>query len=649
MQGHDLHAAGIGFQPQQLRLVVAVGAGDAPAQPVDQAMQAECMGLRFLQALGQLQVIAHAALAIEQAEQAFGIRRAHIADQGQRTTAQQALAPCHRVLLPVAVRIGIALECIDAACIDADQHGGQGRAQPPVIAGMQQGEQQRMQFARFAGGEQALLAGGDRGDADRGQGLLDQRRLAMRAHQHGDVAGPHRAHAVPVLARGRAGARLRQHGVDGGDAAPGRQLARLRCAVRPGHALRIEVGRQRCPPHDHRRRGCAVAQEIRIVALAAGFDHAERDARIDERRRIDLLRGECRLRIAIQGVDAGQQRRPRTEVVAQRRCRLGHLGGGKIGVHVAAAETVDRLLGVADQKQSGVAARLAEHRVEDRPLARVGVLELVDQGNAVLRAQLAGERRTVRRIQRIGHAFDQVVVGLQAALLLEGCQSRARVLADAVQQDGAAADAVLVLLAQGVKIGRDQGGARRLRYLRFLALVGLGAHRLAGQPCNALIQWRAEIARLAPRGQLPTQRLDPVFSIAVAVEHLAIDCRQQRIEEGLAMRAVRVGEHGTRRKQARGRVRRQWQGRWQQRRFAQQGLHVVGEGLVPRPQRRQVVRVAGILRMRAPQVGGEFGAQVAIVAQQFRRVEAMAGFQRMFAQHARAEAVDGEDRGEVDL
>ena len=68
-----------------------------------------------------------------------------------------------------------------------------------------------------------------------------------------------------------------------------------------------------------------------------------------------------------------------------------------------------------------------------------------------------------------------------------------------------------------------------------------------------------------------------------------------------------------------------------------------------RPQRRQVLHGGRILRMHAPQVGGDFGVQLALVGQQVRRIEALTGIQRMLAQHPRAEAVDGVDRGEVDL
>jgi len=64
VQGDDLHPARVGFQPKQLGLVVRVGVGDARAQPLDQAVQAQGFGLRLLQRLCQLQVVADPAFAI---------------------------------------------------------------------------------------------------------------------------------------------------------------------------------------------------------------------------------------------------------------------------------------------------------------------------------------------------------------------------------------------------------------------------------------------------------------------------------------------------------------------------------------------------------------------------------------------------------
>jgi hypothetical protein len=65
------------------------------------------------------------------------------------------------------------------------------------------------------------------------------------------------------------------------------------------------------------------------------------------------------------------------------------LRGLQIGDDVAAAERIDGLLGVADQNQRGA---LGERAVDDLPLHRVGVLELVDHHDrpTAMHADLSG-------------------------------------------------------------------------------------------------------------------------------------------------------------------------------------------------------------------------------------------------------------------
>ena len=56
-------------------------------------------------------------------------------------------------------------------------------------------------------------------------------------------------------------------------------------------------------------------------------------------------------------------------------------------MHVGAAESVDRLLGIAD----GDEAMAGEGAVEDLPLQSIGVLELVDEDEPVAAGELGGE------------------------------------------------------------------------------------------------------------------------------------------------------------------------------------------------------------------------------------------------------------------
>ena len=64
-------------------------------------------------------------------------------------------------------------------------------------------------------------------------------------------------------------------------------------------------------------------------------------------------------------------------------------GGGDVGEDVGAAEAVDGLFGVTDQIE-GIACFTAD-ALEDLPLQRVGILELVDQGGAIACAQASGQ------------------------------------------------------------------------------------------------------------------------------------------------------------------------------------------------------------------------------------------------------------------
>ena len=318
-------------------------------------------------------------------------------------------------------------------------------------------------------------------------------------------------------------------------------------------------------------------------------------------------------------------------------------------MHVAAAEAIDRLLRVANEHQRRPIAPRREHATEDRPLARIGVLEFVDQGDRVLRAELPRERIGMLAIERIGDAIDQVVVGLHPALPLEPREARAGVVADAVQQRDATARAVVRLRLHRRDVRRNVGAHRRCRHQRVFARIGLGLQRFVRELRQARVQRCGEVPAVAPCGPLLPQRIDPVASIAASVEHLGIQRRQQRGAAILAMLAIGLRQCGAGRLQCRPRVRRQRRSLRQQHRLAQQQPEVFGKGFMVRPQRTQIVGGGRVLCMRAPQVGGKLRAQVAIVCQQFGRIEAVAGFQRVFAQHARAEAVDGEDRGEVDV
>jgi hypothetical protein len=80
----------------------------------------------------------------------------------------------------------------------------------------------------------------------------------------------------------------------------------------------------------------------------------------------------------------------------------------QVSHHVAAAKGVDRLLRVADQHQRLMAV---EGAVQDLPLHRVGVLELVDQHDGVARAHPCSCRLAANRVlQCVPQTGEQVLV-----------------------------------------------------------------------------------------------------------------------------------------------------------------------------------------------------------------------------------------------
>jgi hypothetical protein len=97
-----------------------------------------------------------------------------------------------------------------------------------------------------------------------------------------------------------------------------------------------------------------------------------------------------------------------------------------------------------------------------------------------------------------------------------------------------------------------------------------------------------------------------------------------RSAKNAAVLSVRVRQSGAGRQQCRLRIRRQRRICRQQHRLAKEHTQVFGKCFVVRPQRSKIVGRGRVLCMLAPQIGGEFRAQVAVVRQQFGRVEAMA-------------------------
>ncbi len=171
-------------------------------------------------------------------------------------------------------------------------------------------------------------------------------------------------------------------------------------------------------------RGARLARE---AILGQGDRRVLAQCQADPHRRADRRSGEARPPVGLGGadlavgdplvpeLDAGQQRVMRVDqplvaapVDRQRRPAPGRVGGGKVRVHVGAAERVDRLLGVGDQHQRR--AGVGKREPHDLPLRRIGVLELVDEHDCVARSQLLGRRRAARAGERRLQAHHEIVI-----------------------------------------------------------------------------------------------------------------------------------------------------------------------------------------------------------------------------------------------
>ena len=232
----------------------------------------------------------------------------------------------------------------------AEEHRGRRRAdQPGAVRLLERLEQAEPVLGRLRG-EDVEVAGVDGRDAGLGQRLATGPRVLVRLDDHRDVAGLHRAVGVrraggqqPADVGGQVAGDVVAQDVDG-DGLAGADAELL--AARHSQPERRVGGRAGQP-----------------AALVVGRDLADHDVRVPE-----LGAAEHHL----QGVD---QRLVAAPVGAQGPPLAGGLRRLEVRRDVAAAERVDGLLGVTDEDQRAVPV---EGRVDDLPLHRVGVLELVD-------------------------------------------------------------------------------------------------------------------------------------------------------------------------------------------------------------------------------------------------------------------------------
>jgi hypothetical protein len=132
----------------------------------------------------------------------------------------------------------------------------------------------------------------------------------------------------------------------------------------------------------------------------------------------------------------------------------------EVGVDVRAAEGVDGLLGVADEHERRLA--VAECAAHDPPLDRVGVLELVDEHDAVAAAQAGGDLLAARPVQRAVQPREQVVVVHDPEPVLADLDLRAHARGEPVARVGLRARRAVRGLERRarVAIGGERDGQR---------------------------------------------------------------------------------------------------------------------------------------------------------------------------------------------
>ncbi len=264
----------------------------------------------------------------------------------------------------------------------AEEAGQRGGAHPGAAVRLLERLQEREPLDGGGGGEHAAAAGDDRGHADLAQRLAHGGEVGVAVADHRDVAGPDRL-AAPGRPRGEEPAYVE------------RQVARdvrSHLADRERAAAAAPEG---LAPHDAQPERVGHRGALQARGGVMGGDVVHDDAVVPQ--------GGA----GQQGLQRVEERRIAAAVDREGLADPGGLGGPEVGGDVAAAEGVDRLLGVADQHHRGVAG---EGPVEHVPLHRVGVLELVDEHDLPARPHPLGGG-AVRLVEGVGELGEQVVVG----------------------------------------------------------------------------------------------------------------------------------------------------------------------------------------------------------------------------------------------
>ncbi|RMT04601.1 hypothetical protein ALP55_200018 [Pseudomonas coronafaciens pv. oryzae] len=318
---------------------------------------------------------------------------------------------------------------------------------------------------------------------------------------------------------------------------------------------------------------------------------------------------------------------------------VGGLAGTQVSVDIGATKGIDRLLGIADQKESGLLVVVFEavNAFEDPVLHRVGVLEFIDQCDRKLFSNQGGQSLAARTAQCGVKPEQHVIKAHFGTTALFFFKTGADPLRSMLQHGG-------IRCGQAVERGLEFGHGLERRVRGRIAFPGLG-NTLRRQTCEA----RAEVQRFlafvcGPCGQLFKPGFEEAFLHLATVDHLA---RHGVLTEGVQFVSPCS---------PRGFKGRECCPTLLQRRLDQLGRLLANSATVPAKQashaRQQRRRTAPVFPYPGQRVAAHGVAEPApIIAQHLAEQVAVIGFEglseqaaaveSMLAQHALTPAVDG--------
>ena len=409
-RGHDLHRAGLRLDPARGHVgfgVAVLGAHTQILEGLEQTDRARVGPHRATEQLGQVVEVGHVAVALGQRQDPGGDRGLgqDPSDHRRDPLAAQQGAPLVELFLPQGGLL-VGHRC-DGGGVHTEEPAGAGSPDTARIRRSGDGVEQPVPMGGGLGVEHAVAACDHRGDSQLTKGVAHRRPLGVLGDEYRNIVGAQRPKRDAVVLFVVGDPRLLE------------KAAHMTCQVGEHHLrslfdvcgalLRFLASHlvAECRPQGDGRQGTALGVGETAVQISCGRSHIVEG---------DVVGTEGAA--AQEGGGGLQQRRIGAPVGRQ----LADLGGRiphglEIGVHVGAAERVDRLFGVSHHDHRALLwiGRASEEGIENRPLDRIGVLELIYQRNREAGLQSGSGRTSGLRVDQDVAQTDQEVVEGQRA------------------------------------------------------------------------------------------------------------------------------------------------------------------------------------------------------------------------------------------